>query len=213
VRGARGNGPEPPEITALAPYEQYVSPETVADVPLTGLSIIPSAREAHRVIAWREVGETEGTGIVHIAPGCGKEDFGLGKENGLPVVAPLTMGFHGLRRTAIQFIREESDGETAGVFASHGTPVPQDKLLGLYSNPLFPRVFTAQDKVWAKLSSFMTDLGTDVMPRKFTPETIREVRRLKRQGVKTKVIAEQFGMSVNQVNRYAKRSVLGPASE
>lgn len=50
---------------------------------------IPSAREAHRVIAWKEVGETEGTGIVHIAPGCGKEDFGLGRENGLPVVAPL----------------------------------------------------------------------------------------------------------------------------
>ena len=34
---------------------------------------------AHRVIAWKDVGETEGTGIVHIAPGCGKEDFHLGK--------------------------------------------------------------------------------------------------------------------------------------
>jgi isoleucyl-tRNA synthetase len=48
-----------------------------------------SARELHRVIAWDAVGETEGTGIVHIAPGCGKEDFGLGKEYGLPPVAPL----------------------------------------------------------------------------------------------------------------------------
>jgi integrase len=115
-----------------------------------------------------------------------------------------TMGFHGVRRTAIQFIRNESDGETAGVFACHGKPVPQDALLGLYSNPVFPRVFEAQEKVWAKLSSFMTDMGTDVMPRKFTPDTIREVRRLKRQGVKTKLIAAQFGMSVNQVNRYAR---------
>jgi isoleucyl-tRNA synthetase len=35
------------------------------------------------------VGETEGTGIVHIAPGCGKEDFLLGREQGLPPVAPL----------------------------------------------------------------------------------------------------------------------------
>ena len=43
----------------------------------------------HRVIAWKDVGETEGTGIVHIAPGCGKEDFQLGKEQGLPPVAPL----------------------------------------------------------------------------------------------------------------------------
>jgi isoleucyl-tRNA synthetase len=47
------------------------------------------ARELHRVIAWADVGETEGTGIVHIAPGCGKEDFGLGKELGLPPIAPL----------------------------------------------------------------------------------------------------------------------------
>jgi isoleucyl-tRNA synthetase len=43
----------------------------------------------HRVIEWHAVGETEGTGIVHIAPGCGKEDFQLGKEQQLPPIAPL----------------------------------------------------------------------------------------------------------------------------
>jgi len=48
-----------------------------------------SAAEAHRVILWDEVGETEGTGIVHIATGCGAEDFQLGKEEGLPLIAPL----------------------------------------------------------------------------------------------------------------------------
>jgi isoleucyl-tRNA synthetase len=48
-----------------------------------------SAREAHRVIGWEIVGEVEGTGIVHIAPGCGKEDFLLGREEKLPPVAPL----------------------------------------------------------------------------------------------------------------------------
>jgi isoleucyl-tRNA synthetase len=48
-----------------------------------------SARALHRVIAWSAVGETEGTGIVHIAPGCGKEDFLLGKEEKLPPIAPL----------------------------------------------------------------------------------------------------------------------------
>ena len=35
----------------------------------------------HRVVAWSEVGEEEGTGIVHIAPGCGAEDFQLGKRS------------------------------------------------------------------------------------------------------------------------------------
>ena len=48
-----------------------------------------SAQEIHRVVAWDIVGETEGTGIVHIAPGCGKEDFALGKEQGLVPIAPL----------------------------------------------------------------------------------------------------------------------------
>lgn len=56
--------------------------ETVANVTL-------SAKEAHRVLAWDEVGEDEGTGIVHIAPGCGAEDFQLGKEHGLPLIAPI----------------------------------------------------------------------------------------------------------------------------
>jgi len=43
----------------------------------------------HRVVVWDEVGEAEGTGIVHIAPGCGAEDFALGKKLGLPMIAPL----------------------------------------------------------------------------------------------------------------------------
>ncbi len=48
-----------------------------------------NAVDAHQVIAWDAVGEAEGTGIVHIAPGCGAEDFILGKEHGFPMLAPL----------------------------------------------------------------------------------------------------------------------------
>jgi len=44
----------------------------------------------HKVIVWEEISGTDGTGIVHIAPGCGKEDFMLGKEFNLPAIAPLT---------------------------------------------------------------------------------------------------------------------------
>jgi isoleucyl-tRNA synthetase len=43
----------------------------------------------HRVLLWDEVGEEEGTGIVHIAPGAGAEDFAIGKREGLAVIAPL----------------------------------------------------------------------------------------------------------------------------
>jgi isoleucyl-tRNA synthetase len=43
----------------------------------------------HRVVPWSDVSQDEGTGIVHIAPGAGREDFALGKEHGLPAIAPL----------------------------------------------------------------------------------------------------------------------------
>jgi len=51
-----------------------------------------AAREIHRIIPWDAVSEAEGTGIVHIAPGCGKEDFALGKEENLVPIAPLDEG-------------------------------------------------------------------------------------------------------------------------
>jgi len=43
----------------------------------------------HLTVLWNEVSEEEGTGIVHIAPGCGQEDFKLSKELGLPYINPL----------------------------------------------------------------------------------------------------------------------------
>ena len=43
----------------------------------------------HRVIPWDEVSDVEGTGIVHIAPGCGQEDFALSKAFDLPVIDPI----------------------------------------------------------------------------------------------------------------------------
>jgi isoleucyl-tRNA synthetase len=43
----------------------------------------------HRVIPWDEVSLTEGTGIVHIAPGAGTEDFELARKHDLPVIAPI----------------------------------------------------------------------------------------------------------------------------
>lgn len=65
------------------------------DLPAVRAAFAPGTRDdpdhpyQHVVVPWTEVGEDEGTGIVHIAPGCGAEDFQLGKALGLPVIAPL----------------------------------------------------------------------------------------------------------------------------
>lgn len=43
----------------------------------------------HRVIPWDDVSSVEGTGLVHTAPGAGKEDYALSKEHDLTVIAPI----------------------------------------------------------------------------------------------------------------------------
>ena len=63
------------------------------DLPAVQAALATGGRDGapyeHRVVVWDQVGEEEGTGIVHIAPGCGAEDFALGKSLGLPQIAPL----------------------------------------------------------------------------------------------------------------------------
>ncbi|MFC1747142.1 class I tRNA ligase family protein, partial [Candidatus Neomarinimicrobiota bacterium] len=52
---------------------------------------LPAVREiGHQVVSWEAVSTEEGSGLVHIAPGCGKEDFELGRELGLDRVLPLS---------------------------------------------------------------------------------------------------------------------------
>jgi isoleucyl-tRNA synthetase len=44
---------------------------------------------SHRVVAWELVSGEDGTGIVHIAPGCGPEDYQLGIKEKLSSLSPL----------------------------------------------------------------------------------------------------------------------------
>jgi isoleucyl-tRNA synthetase len=51
--------------------------------------LAPGAGIEHRVIPWEDVALDEGTGIVHIAPGCGAEDFELARIHELPIIQPV----------------------------------------------------------------------------------------------------------------------------
>lgn len=44
---------------------------------------------AHKIVPWEDVDSKEGCGVVHIAPGCGAEDFELGKRHGLKEICPI----------------------------------------------------------------------------------------------------------------------------
>ena len=73
--------------------------KTIAEVPgsdLVGLrysgpwdELPAQAGVIHTVVPWEDVSEDEGTGIVHIAPGSGADDFELSKQHDLPVVIPI----------------------------------------------------------------------------------------------------------------------------
>ncbi len=43
----------------------------------------------HKIVAWDQVDSVEGSGMVHIAPGCGAEDFDLGQSIGLKNIMPI----------------------------------------------------------------------------------------------------------------------------
>jgi isoleucyl-tRNA synthetase len=69
----RGRGSDLVGLEYTGPFDQFAAQEGVV----------------HRVIPWDEVSLDEGTGIVHIAPGCGAEDFELSRVHGLSVLMPI----------------------------------------------------------------------------------------------------------------------------
>ncbi|MEM4709768.1 MAG: isoleucine--tRNA ligase [Candidatus Diapherotrites archaeon] len=63
--------------------------------PLVSFLNLPKLSGAYRVIlSERYVNLDDGTGLVHCAPGCGKEDYDAGSKYGLPVV--VTVSLNGL---------------------------------------------------------------------------------------------------------------------
>ena len=84
-------------------FEEYSVVETKKGRELDGIKYehplleeIPRQREfdekykrAHTVVLGEFVETTEGTGLVHIAPGHGQEDWQIGKEYDLPIYCPV----------------------------------------------------------------------------------------------------------------------------
>jgi isoleucyl-tRNA synthetase len=89
------------EWLAVARFPDRTYVRRVPGSELVGLAYegpydaLPAAGEVeHRVIPWDDVTLEEGTGIVHIAPGCGAEDFELSKVHGLDVLMPVDEAGH-----------------------------------------------------------------------------------------------------------------------
>jgi len=72
-------------------FEQRLRGEELVGLHYQGPfdTLEPGKGVEHRVIPWDDVTLDQGTGIVHIAPGCGAEDFELSKVHDLPVLMPV----------------------------------------------------------------------------------------------------------------------------
>ena len=102
----------------------------------------------HRVIPWDEVSLTEGTGIVHIAPGAGTDDFELSRVHGLPVISPIDESgmmvsrfgrFEGLSTTEVEQPVIE-DLEARGLLVSAGRITHRYPICWRCKTPLVFRV-------------------------------------------------------------------------
>lgn len=91
----------------LTDYET-IDAKTLLNLEYESLYDIPAQNGVkHYITNWDEVSPEDGTGVVHIAPGCGQEDFELGKKLGADMIAPLETNGHFL----------EGYGELTGLYA------------------------------------------------------------------------------------------------
>jgi hypothetical protein len=120
------------------------------------------------------------------------------------------LSFNKLRKTAGDLVKRVSDGETAGVFLSHGQTVKSDTLADVYTNRHFDRVFAALERVREMLSPVFSNVP-DPFPlayRKRHPSislgTIRKVQALRAEGLTIHAIAEQLELADETVRYYCR---------
>jgi hypothetical protein len=118
------------------------------------------------------------------------------------------LSFNKLRKTATDLVKRFSDGEIAGVFDCHGSPVKTDSLSDVYSNRPFGKVFKAIRAVEEYLAPVFFAAG----PRPFAPQlqaytkksTIERAIKLHEEGMMTGQIAASLGLSGVTVSRYIR---------
>ncbi len=129
------------------------------------------------------------------------------------------LSYNKLRKTASNLIRKEADGEVAGVFLCHGTPVKSDGLLDVYTNRPFAKVFEAIDRVGERLRPLWATVK-DPFPEEtvkggpnISQGTIRRIQQLRLQGFKITHIAKELNVSTETVRRWSRRSADSAADE
>ncbi|MCW1300876.1 MAG: isoleucine--tRNA ligase [Candidatus Nanoarchaeia archaeon] len=91
---------------------------------------------AHKVILSEEyVDVNEGTGLVHCAPGCGPEDFEVGKKYGLPAFSPVDEDGNFTEEAGEfngKFVKGDVEREIIEILGRKGLLVGEEKVIHEY---------------------------------------------------------------------------------
>ncbi len=89
---------------------------------------------AHTVLPAEFVSMTDGTGLVHIAPGHGPEDFELGRRHGLPILCPITQtGYFTSEAGALkELYHKDASRIILDILRSKGLLFHEDKIIHNY---------------------------------------------------------------------------------
>ena len=127
-------------------------------------------------------------------------------QNDYPSFPSLSFGK--LRKTAANLVRQVADGEVAGIFLCHGSPVKSDDLIGLYTDIPFPKVFNAQRRLEEVLQPVFQAAPEDLFSQPTQQYTsLKKIKRifdLKSDGKSVRQIAEDVGLSKSAVFRHLK---------
>ncbi|MHB8956573.1 MAG: hypothetical protein ACYC4U_26620 [Pirellulaceae bacterium] len=120
------------------------------------------------------------------------------------------LSFGKLRKTAGNLIKRFSDGETAGVFLCHGTPVKTDALSDVYTNRDFAKVFAAIGRVQQYLQPMFNaapdDLFKQPSNQRIGRVIVKRMHELQKEGFDEKAIAHQLKVAVSTVRRHIQNA-------
>ncbi len=177
-----------PEVMANAGINEWECVEKVKGTNLKGTKYIHPLMEevpihkehsnAHYVITADFVSLEEGTGLVHIAPGHGPEDYEAGLEHGLPITSNVE----------INGIFNDDGGIFKGLYVEEAskkvTEVLKQKGLLVYSGTIkhnyphcwrchTPLIYRAGKQWFLKVTSVRDQLVTELKKVKIYPEKLR----------------------------------------
>jgi hypothetical protein len=127
------------------------------------------------------------------------------------------LSFGKLRKTAASWVRRVGGGEMASIFVAHGKAT-DDRLLDLYADRQFRKLFKCQQSIWKKLKHVLT--GNFPEPKTHKPKGHRiedamkkRIQKLKQQGYKLTKIAEVTNTPLTTVCRIASSQALDSEAE